>query len=346
MKKTVIITGAGSCIPYGLPSGKKLKRTILGSVMEGGHIEIEDFTSKPWENEGCVSPLQIPNNEIRRFLLSSTDNPILNEFSKTFADSGQTSIDAFLKHHPNFAKVGKLAIVLNILLFEHYSKKRVIDTRNDHWLEYLWSQINDSTQNVLESNLAFVTFNYDRVIEYYFETVISNSFKLEKQEVRKLFESIPIIHLYGKIANLPIHHIINNQPTIPFGKYDVNLFNEFKKDILNIVYDEAKENKNFNEAFELLHNAERILIMGFGYHDLNMERLKLHNTKAGKAKKVFGSCLGFNENEQKRLKTKYPFLQLSELSNTEFLRNVLISEDIKSKIISSNVLSSKPTRVR
>ncbi len=347
MKKTVIITGAGSCIPYGFPTGNGLKRSILGSAMEGGFIEIEDYISQPWEKNGRVQPLEIQNNEIREFLINSVGHENLNEFTRTFAESGQYSIDAFLKHHPNFSEVGKLSIIINILLFEKYAKKRIIDTRTDHWLEYIWNQINDSPDDIAESNIAFVTFNYDRTIEYYFEIVINNSFKLEKQKRLELFNSIPIVHIYGKIANLPIHHMYNNQPNLPFGNYNTNIFNELKSNSLNIVYDDAEENKNFQEAYKLLNNAERILIMGFGYHDLNMKRLKLENTNAAKKRKIYGSCLGFNEYEQVRLKNKYSFLKLKDLSNTEFLRNVLVSEDIKSnRIVNSEVISPRTKRIR
>ncbi|PLX19966.1 MAG: hypothetical protein C0597_04750, partial [Marinilabiliales bacterium] len=329
-KKTVIITGAGSCVPYGMPTGKMLKRSILGSLMDGGFIELKNLSSKVWQSDSYLEHIEYPNEEIVRFILNRYDYKLMDDFARRFSESGQTSIDAFLKHNLNYLEIGKLSIILNILLFEKYAKHQIIDSRKDHWLEYIWNQINDSEQSILDSNLAFVTFNYDRVIEHYFESVIRNSFQLDKKDEKDLFNSIPIVHVYGKIANLP--SVQNKPPNIRFGEFDERIFNELTSDSLDIVYDNTEENQNLKDTHVLISNADRILILGFGYHELNMQRLVLEKSKAARNGSIYGSCMGFNSNEQKKLTNKYPFLKLFELNNLEFLREVMILDDVKRQV--------------
>ena len=61
--------------------------------------------------------------------------------------------------------------------------------------------------------------------------------------------------------------------------------------------------------------------MGFGYHDENM---KLLNLQPNKKRHVYGSILGFNQNEKKIISNKYLFInKLDPSMNLDFIRNYL-----------------------
>lgn len=56
-----------------------------------------------------------------------------------------------------------------------------------------------------------------------------------------------------------------------------------------------KINENFQNAIALLNQAERVFILGFGFHPINMNKLKLRETARGKIIATLG--LGREENQ-------------------------------------------------
>jgi hypothetical protein len=69
--------------------------------------------------------------------------------------------------------------------------------------------------------------------------------------------------------------------------------------------------------------AERIAILGFAYHHLNMRRLKITTTK----KDVIGTSRGFTATENTFLGSKYNRLGLGFQSSLELLRESPLFQD-------------------
>ena len=69
----------------------------------------------------------------------------------------------------------------------------------------------NSIETIFE-NVAFITFNYDRSLEFFLLTTLKNRYQKTEQECAAKLKNIPIVHLYGKLALLPwekINLIIN-----------------------------------------------------------------------------------------------------------------------------------------
>jgi hypothetical protein len=134
-----------------------------------------------------------------------------------------------------------------------------------------------------ENKVAFVTFNYDRLVEYYLDVVLTHAFSLTEEEARAIRNSIPIIHLHGKIQERS------------FGDFTSLLVPNAAKKIasgIRIIHDAMPTNDpNFDAAYEHISKARRVVLMGLGYHSENIRRLRL-SSLISNASYLFGS--GYN----------------------------------------------------
>jgi hypothetical protein len=117
---TVLILGAGASCPYSFPTAKELKILIC-----------EAFSH--------------PTAKACQFLGANTDHSPdkFFEFRDAFSKSGQSSVDAFLEHRPDFLDVGKLAIAYCLIPFEDEARLyRPDETRGSDWYGYLSEKLN------------------------------------------------------------------------------------------------------------------------------------------------------------------------------------------------------------
>lgn len=126
-----------------------------------------------------------------------------------------------------------------------------------------------ATRDTFSGNqVTFVTFNYDRLIEHYFSTVLTHAFNLRPSEAEELRNStIEIIHLHGMIS------------TRSFGDYPEQLTGELLTTLakgIRIIHDEIPaSDPAFDRTYEQLKGAHQTCLLGFGYHPTNIARLQL-----------------------------------------------------------------------
>ncbi|HTT39083.1 MAG TPA: hypothetical protein VMH32_15605 [Burkholderiales bacterium] len=247
----MFILGAGASAEYGFPLGSGLVQRIVEGTGSGGQLR-DDLERAGYKREE------------------------LNEFSRKLRDSDQLSIDTFLEGNEcnSFQAIGKAAIAISILQAEHASRKQEkFIGRNvpaDHWLRYIWNLMRsdcDSADEFAKNQVSFVTFNYDRVVEWYFQIVLENAFNLPgPTEARDLFaKTVPMVHLHGTIADRE------------FGQYSGRLGSTEVQAVakgIRVVHDPASE-RPFTAAWELFKKARLVCILGFGYHPTNIDRLRL-----------------------------------------------------------------------
>jgi len=156
---TVFVLGAGASAEYGLPLGSDLVQLIVDAVGETGVLR------KPLSICGVLeSKLEI--------------------FAEKLHRANLVSIDAFLeKNSPEFVGIGKLCIGLSILFREQDAKRKLLESPpSDHWLKYVWNIMRAETNaaSFSENKVIFVTFNYDRLVEHYFDGVLTHAFHLQR----------------------------------------------------------------------------------------------------------------------------------------------------------------------
>jgi hypothetical protein len=113
-----------------------------------------------------------------------------------------------------------------------------------------------------------VTYNYDRVIEYYFQSVLKGMFQLDQDAAASIADRIPVVHLHGLI---PQGRPFGSFPSTP----SADVFRDIAAGIKIIHSGPSPSDPEFEEARILLAGAEVICFLGFGYHPLNIERLGL-----------------------------------------------------------------------
>jgi hypothetical protein len=295
-KRTVFILGAGASCPYGFPTAIGLRGRIIGGFVRA----YEHLLNKRQKlgvdgvNEGYPSPA-----EAKRFV-------------SCFDVSSTESIDLFLSRHPQFEKIGKIAIALTILDAEQSSQFRERARANEDWYFHLFNRLTrelagrDGYQEFGNSSVAFVTFNYDRSLEYFLFNSLLHAFegadplKIEEQILR-----IPIIHVYGQIAPVKLYDdngerlraygLEYGRDTGPFSA--VNFLNVI--DYLYVVREE-RANPELEKAHEQIAKAERLFFLGFGYARENLAALGIPGVLRSN-QYIHGTAMGYIPAEVQRI---------------------------------------------
>ncbi|MEN6306182.1 MAG: hypothetical protein ABFD91_00370 [Anaerohalosphaeraceae bacterium] len=312
-EETVLILGAGASMTYGFPSGKQLKALI-------------------WEQ------LRRDNTDIYPIINVNTNNSKSIHLHKAFAQefrdnlllSPDESIDSFLEYHEDYRRIGKL-LITNILL--RYEKRQFLF---DQWLSYLINNNKDKETPVrfsdghwyqllfnqmckdckfedfpIKNKASIITFNYDRSLEYYLLTCLHAKYKRSLHECSAVLLKIPILHIYGKLGELP-ELSPDPKTAIPYDNLDNHFLTQYLRtaeDSIKIIHDpNTHTSPEFQEAQKLIKNATRIYFLGFGFLKENLKRLftdysnsnlefgLLGNTSGtpGAGGKCFGTMLGIS----------------------------------------------------
>lgn len=262
---TVFILGAGASIPYGYPSGEKLRDEIC--------YELKD-----------------PSHPYTRELLTHgfSEKEIL-EFRNNFYYSGLTSIDAFLEHRTEFIDIGKLTIARSLI--PHENLDDLFETGDGRWYRYFYDRINTSFEEFDKNNFSVITFNYDRSFEQFLFTALKNTYGKSDELCASKLEKIPIVHVYGNLSDL-------DWQSSKGRPYKSDLYYEdFLKqsaDSIKIIHEDIDEIESFKEAHKLIENAKKIIFFGFSYNRINVKRLKIPPTNG---KRIVGTTYGLEKSE-------------------------------------------------
>jgi hypothetical protein len=284
-KSTVLILGAGASMPYGFPSGDQLKELIISSL--------ESFPKRAG-----------PGTKLENLMHESGIDPDhIEEFRDELAGAHHITIDRFLQNRPNFERVGKLTIAATLIPFESDSiipmlkpwkaRPDAKDRTVEGWYAYLARQLNLSSTNWGRGLLTIVTYNYDRSLEHYLFTILKSTCDKSPEECWKIFQGIPIIHMYGVLGQYnPIGDgLLYGSPL------ELATSREAAKNIR--IMHEAENEGFVNQSKTAGQNAEVVCFLGFGYHHENISSLSVQSGIKGK--RIMGTAYGLTEFEQRRL---------------------------------------------
>jgi hypothetical protein len=301
---TVLVLGAGASYPYHFPTAEGLMDEIC-KTFETPHTEASLLFG------------------IRSEVTSASD---FSKFAETLAMSGQASVDAFLEHRTDLIHLGKLAMAYCLKPYENQIRLFSHDTgRGGDWYRYLFGKLNAAFSDFSRNKLSIITFNYDRSLEHYLLTALQNSHRRTFDECAQALEAIPILHVYGQLGEIPY-------PKSGSQRYDLigtgsDVYVEAVKASKGIkLLHETKP--ALEKAYKILFAAKKICFLGFGYHELNIERLAIDTSSAG-SKGIFGTCRGLIGGELNAAKTRIrkaigSSVELGGNDNLETLRHYLI----------------------
>jgi len=266
---TVFVLGAGASVPYGYPTGARLRTWVLQGLRGKRYEPLSD-----WLDSEDLGDVRI-------------------RCAEALERSAQKSVDAFLETRGEFARVGKLAMAFLVMAREDegnlFSEKEIVGD----WLTYLRSAMKGPFDSFGDNAVSFITFNYDRVLEHFLFNAVKNSYGKSDEDCAAVLENIPIVHVHGSLGPLPWQEDGGRPYGGPMRPLEVKL----AADRIKIVCEGAEEDPEFNEARTLIREADRIYFLGFGYNKDNVERLHLGECKEGA--RIYGSALGFSDRELK-----------------------------------------------
>jgi hypothetical protein len=283
--KTVLILGAGAHIPYGFPSGKRLMGNVVDQLFRARQDSNLSLYTLPSKGDVNIDIVQQKN---------------VDRFMESLNQAGQASIDSFInanQHMTGFDVIGKVGIAQSILeaeakfLIARNSNK---DNKYD-WFEYLFEKMCDgvvkSNHFLRDNNVSFITFNYDRLLEQKFFNALKHSFNLENdQKVLELVKAIPIYHVYGSLGEYD-----------PNGFGQINYWTSTYKSIQTIHEVIAEHSAAVKSARQQLEQAEKICLLGFGYHRENIELLELSRMIEQINSNVVACRFGVTDEEMRRV---------------------------------------------
>jgi len=299
-EQTVFIIGAGGSKPFGFPTGQDLREDICLNYHNKFLSLLNDVTGK-WERD----------IELQR----------VNNFTKSFYQSKNKSIDLFLSRNPDFSTSGKRAITIEIQEAERNFLNSGMEFLKDDWYSYLFNRMTETMirkndfNRFNENKVSFITFNYDRTLEYFLENSLSNSFRLTPENLSDQLNKISFHHVFGQIGFLPWQV---NEPTIYFGqKCNLDMIETIQKNI-KIIYDYEKGVNE--EIIDKIKAAERIYFLGFGYAEENLKLLKIPEVLST-GQKIFGTAMDYLEEEIKKTKFKLHGKWVTNFQNDMLIEN-------------------------
>jgi hypothetical protein len=244
------VIGAGASAPYGLPLGGGLRTNILDRYRDAA---------------GRTPHLMNTTTFVQSYM---------DLFVNALRYSGLQSVDAFLERRPEFMEIGKSIMGIELLHAELH--ERLWQAENN-WLTYLYGHmIGNSLEEFANNKVAFVTFNYDRCIEHFFFVSLKNSFGRPVEETARIAEKVQVVHLHGRLGYLPWQ---KSESKIEFGdnQIDVRKMKIVNQEIKVVHEDHTLDGRDadFNQAHIMLLSARRVYLMGFGFGQRNVQRLKL-----------------------------------------------------------------------
>lgn len=301
-KQTVFILGAGASAEYDFPVAYRLYQSIC--------------------HDQCGAPPLPPHKEH----FKEAADQSFSDFRTQLTQSGQLSVDAFLETQPGLIDIGKRAIACGLIPFEREdalfasSPKSGIGPR---WYQLLLAELGTNIDTFADNRLSILTFNYDRSLEHFLVVALSRKYNLPRSRTWEYVRSIPIHHLYGSLGEYA--------PNGGSGRpYDNRLtFDRVQACVesIRILREGTTNDEVFASAHEILRQAEVVVILGFGFDRINLERLKINLVPENA--QIFSSAFGMTTRERKRAEDfigRAITFGDNPQGNTAFLRNYVTLE--------------------
>lgn len=323
---TVLILGAGASIPYGYPSGLQLKEDIISYTKECHYRKGRIPNLKSFQTNARF------RGELRNEFFSNDTFSILCEdagipehdfisLHNGLKFSPYYSIDRYLEKNPQFQNIGKLAIIFSLFKFEAYKNFFEFDFKAN-WYRFVVNKLLEETNSVndlINNKFKIITFNYDRSFEAYLISSLQSAYSISTTEAEKQAQNIEIIHVHGKLADLPGEY--NSSKVYKYGTYPYTGMEmlELIKNI-KIITEADKQVEEFEKAKFILNESKYIYFLGFGYDRINLHRLGF-NKLSYSYKRIMGSGFSLTENQKELIMSEFSINLIDNIfaDNLDFL---------------------------
>jgi hypothetical protein len=249
---TVFVLGAGANVPYGFSTGGGLIDKLRGV--------------DPRERMGNAGE-QIRLTESRAFKVAMADNML-------------PSIDSMLEHRRDLVRVGKWLMATILYEQEAQARPRSFD---EDWMALVFEKMSEGASTLSEfgnNPVSFVTFNYDRYMEYRFIRGLVARYSVDPRAAWAAISHM-FVHLYGSLGQLPEQIEENASGGIPLGApetedaYTLGIALASAENMITIIHDTDQPPASFATALQKFQTARQCLFLGFGFGKKNVERLQM-----------------------------------------------------------------------
>jgi hypothetical protein len=299
-KRTLFVVGAGASAEVNFPVGTQLARTI-GKKLD---IRIDRY------DRGSTSGDLDIWADVQRNARSETG--VLQKACWLIRDGVflASSIDDFLDIHgqnEHVKRMGKVAIVKAILEAErasslYFNRSNVNDKMpmakvEGTWLvKFMRMLIRGTPLDKVETifdNVAFIVFNYDRCIEHFLFHAIQQAYAIDGARASSVMAKLRIIHPYGAVAKMPYAA----HDGIAFGgdadELQAPYWNLSNR--IRTYTEQITDDGELSAIRDQVVRAERLVFLGFAFHDQNMRLLK--PDQGLRRKEVIGTAFGMSDSD-------------------------------------------------
>ena len=233
--------------------------------------------------------MQVNTNSLHYTLLMAGYNEdYIKGFQNAIEKSEVYSIDSFLEVRKEYISIGKICILYTLLRYEESS----VENKNSNWYKIIWNKIKSERFEDLKNNrISFITYNYDRSLEHYLVSAMMSLYGKPYEDCYQLLnDEFKILHLHGALGTLDSQ----DGEYLEYGKSNLKT-EDYKRNShsIRIIHENIDNDHVFMESHKILQNTSQIIFLGFGYNQVNINRLKLNQSTA----KIYGTCKGFTRNE-------------------------------------------------
>jgi hypothetical protein len=261
-QKVTLVLGAGASAPYGFPLGQNLMSEVIEKLIgESGGRSLHLIQ--------LLKDLGFQRKQ-------------QEDFANALHDAKQTSIDAFLQERGvDFLDIGKACIAACLIPYEYLFNLKQMEhelvewQRGKRWYEYLLNLLGPY-KNFAENQLSIITFNYDRSLEYFLFNAIKPRFKVDDKQAIEVMKAVPIFHVYGQLGKPDIFYPEGRGYT---PEVSVNSVQQSVAEI-HLMHEDREESDviaDYQDSHRLISEAHRIVFIGFGYLEKNIERLMIRD---------------------------------------------------------------------
>ena len=330
----VFIIGAGCSVPYGFPTGAMLMQNLKNFNYGDNNLDSQSF-SPPSYLFDLYQEFLGKYQDYTKLRKAGGQNAFIAEsievsashkmsetvvpFAKSIRHSMMVSTDEFLKNRLSQEKseeadFGKRLIAREILVAERESEKQFayengkriskkIWLGNIDWIQHLLSRIDQQSnwEKILKQTV-FLTFNYDRVLEYCIFLYLTSDKQYADAAAHSFIKEMQIYHINGFIGPLE---------KIPFGAVENGKYQEIAKG-METVWEKRLNPEDAEKVKyrEFLKKARRVYFLGFSYIPDNLNSIGI-DRGAGiiRNAKVYATAMGLSSQNRLRVSS---FLDLKD----------------------------------
>jgi hypothetical protein len=248
---TLFVIGAGASAGYNLPLGSELVGEIVDSL-----------------SQSTLPPGSLDHGDL---LAESIHQDSMRTLAHRVRESRSPTIDAFLRHAPDRdALLNAMASVI----WRAEDKALQYDKKaTDDWISWLYhNRLEQHPDNFQQNSFAVLSFNYDRLPQAIFATMMCNLFGHSSKKClevvqQELTGDLPrFTHVHGCISPPLTTSLVGNEADLE------KIRSNFVEGVagsncsdLRTMFDPPNEEMK-KEVANLVCWADRVIFLGIGYH--------------------------------------------------------------------------------